>query len=1032
MFHSFVDTFKKASLFSVFFILLLHAGARAQTGAIKGKIVEDIGGNTEPVIGAIVNLEGTQKAAATDIDGLFLLDNIEPGTYSIKVTYIGLSPKVEKNIVVEAGKTTNLNNIRVQEDIKTTDEVVVMGTRQTGSEMSVINEVKKLDVVASAIGSEQIKRTLDRDAADVARRVSGVTVVDNRFVIIRGLNERYNAVMLNGAIAPSFEQDIKSFSLDNLPSQYIDRMVIYKSPSPDLPGDFSGGVVKIYTPGLPAKNFFNVGFSSSIRQGTTFHNFQNQARGKYANLGYDDGTYGLPQDVPPDFLSSNVTRYDNLKIGKLFRNDTWIPDQVKADPDIRFNIQGGYRIKLGGDKLLAFVAGANYSNTYQKIYDARRALFGPGTFFTTNGELVNFYASEMDVQDRNTRVGGIANMILQLNPNNSIEFKNTYTHIGNTQFRNFYFKSSSSPKEFYTRPELVSETNGINLYNTFAGLLSSQLSGKHSVNKTTELNWQTGFARADRDEPDIKSYDYDLNRGVYKWSRYTPTAPTPTQLGRQYFKTIEDIKTVSGDVTKKTIVDLNGQTELSIKGGWYLEERRREFQQRGYGYSPQLGLPDNSGFYNNINVDSIKPIELNNSDSWNNYNGLVIVPTNANGSYNAIAQTNALFLMPKIDWRDKIKLTTGVRLENYSHNISGFKLIKQSWLPSVNASYNVTKKIIIRGSYGKTINRPELREASGIRVFDYYLLRYVNGNPKIKITEVDNFDLKLEYYFSPDEFITFGGFYKHFKNPIERLTLNSQGGQNNADEFMYITYLNAKEAVSRGVEIEARKSLRNILIGSKRDWLKNFTLFCNASIIQSQVKYDRQEVIDSKIAGLEKPQPNEKNEQLDLLVGNGKRSMFGQSPYVLNAGIVFNSDSSKSTINVTYNVVGSRLMLFIPGSGAIYEVPRHVLDLTYIQKVGKYIELKLGIQDLINQKIQFVQDINNDGKVKRITGSGYITDPTNPKSVNGASQTSYSVQDRPAGTSNTAAETSNYNMKDTEFMGFKRGRYYTIGITFKF
>ncbi|MBC7390994.1 MAG: TonB-dependent receptor [Opitutaceae bacterium] len=1017
-----IHTLIKQGVTNLIFILLLSCAAFAQTGTLQGKIVEKFAGSTDPIIGAIIRIEGTSKSAVTDTAGAFIIENIDPGTYSIQISYIGSAPKTEPNILIEGGKTTRLAPINLLEDTKVTDEVIITGTRQTGTEMSVINEVKKLDVVASAIGSEQIKRTLDRDAADVARRVSGVTVVDNRFIIVRGLSERYNTVMLNGAIAPSFEQDVRSFSLDNLPSQYIDRMVIYKSPSADLPGDFSGGVVKIYTPGMPDKNFFNVGFSSSVRQGTTFHDFQNTSKGKYANYGYDDGTYGLPQDLPPDFRvaqgSRDYLKYDRIKIGQLFRNDTWVANKVNADPDFRFNIQGGQRIKLGSDKMLAFIIGSNYSKTFQIIQQGQRALLTP-----EGDELSPRYASEMMIHDRTVKLGAIANIIFQLNNNNSIELKNTYSHVGNNRFRNFYYTSANNIDR--KTPTNAENNNKINLYNTFSGMLSSQLSGRHSLHKSTEFNWQLGYAKAERDEPDIKAYDYIIQKGKYSWAG-TNTGGDPTQLGRQFFKTIEEVKTVSGDITKKTIIDIYGETELSLKSGWYLVENKRQFQSRGYGYVPKLEYPDGTGYYNDIDINSITPENINEPKSWDNSQGLVIVPGNGDGSYNALIQTNAIFLMPKIEWREKLKVTAGMRLENFSQNINSLKLIKNNWLPSINASYSFTKKFLIRGSFGKTVNRPEVREAAYVDIFDYYLQKRVIGNPKVKTAEVNNFDLKFEYYFSPDEYLSLGGFYKEIQNPIERFIIDVNGTGANANDEA-ITYINGKFASSRGIEFETRKSLRNLLVTSKRDLLKNFAFYCNASINESKIVYEKQHLFDQGVNGLK-----EENNQVKGILNSKSRRMFGQSPYIINAGFTFNSDKTKSTINLVYNVVGNRLTFIIPGVGSIYEVPRHVLDLTYIQQLNKYVELKFGIQDLLNQKIQFVQDNNGDGNVKRLKDTGYSTDPNDPKNIYGGAEVHFTTADRPADKTEAQVPNNNYNLGDTQFIGFKRGSYYSLGLTVKF
>lgn len=1003
-----------------------------QTGSISGKVTETFAGSTEAVIGAIVNIEGSSKAAATDTAGFFKIDNLAKGIYNLKITYVGYSPKTVKGVEVRESQNTHLPRIGIEEDVKTTQEVEVIGTRQTGSDVSVLKEIKTLDVVASGISSEQIKRTLDRDAADVAKRVSGVTVVDNRFVIVRGLSERYNAVMLNDALAPSYEQDVKSFSLDNVNSSYIDRIIIYKSPSPDLPGDFAGGVVKIYTHGMPVKNNFSVGLSSSYRQGTTFQDFKSLPQGKYGWLGYDDGSYAFPKGVPPDYnTSTGGAKYDAIKVGNLFPSNTWYPTQKTATPDMRFNVNGGYRLPIGGGKLLGISFGINYSTIYSKWYDAKQALFN-----LTNDDLEMgiLLRNNLDTYTRSTRVGGLLNMTLQLNSNHSISFRNLYSHTGNARYRNAYFQKYASYDAYKTNPSAYTIENDVNLSNSFGGILGSQLTGKHNLSTTSEMNWLIGYARAERNEPDVKNYTYQLLEPSKEYRYIFGSFPSPLNVGRLYFKTLEEVKTVSADLSKKTISDLLGQTEITFKGGLYIENKQRMFNQKSYGYGPNIQEPQPSpDFYNDADFSHTPPSELNNAASWNNYNGLVIVPFLTDGSYNAIQDLYGLFGMAKINWREKLNLTGGVRMEGYNRVILGSKMFVQNWLPSLNASYNISKKWLLRGSYGKTVNRPDIREAARISSFDFYLQCYIRGNEKLRPSTIDNFDLRLEFYPQPDEGISFGVFYKQFKDPIERILYDATSQINNFSNYEY-NFLNAKTAYSRGIELEIRKSLRDIISIGGKDILKDVSITANGSLLESKIIYDKESLQNSGLVKFD-PEATAENGQpytLDLvnqfLEINKDRSMFGQSPYVVNAGITYNSDKLNSMVNVSYNIMGTRLYSVIPNLGSVYEVPKHSLDITFIHNFGKYIELKMGIQDIINQKVQFVQDVNSDGKVKRIKETGYPTDFNDPKSI--YYDDAQFFKNNPNPDPNATSVTNQQG--DIEFLGFRRGSYYSIGLTFKF
>ncbi|MBC7389065.1 MAG: TonB-dependent receptor [Opitutaceae bacterium] len=1019
----------------VFFLLVFSSDLFSQTGSLRGNVSETFAGKNEPIIGAIISLEGTDKAAVSDTAGHFFIQNIPPGKYDVKISYIGYNPKTIKGVEVKDGQTANLPKIQINEDVLTTEEVEIIGTRDKGSDVSMIQEIKTLDVVASGISSEQIRRTMDRDAADVAARVSGVSVVDNRFVIVRGLSERYNAVMINDVLAPSFEQDVKSFSLDNIRSNFIDRMIVYKSPSPDLPGDFAGGVVKIFTLGMPVKNEFSAGFSSSYRQGTTFNDFKKLPQGKNGWLGYDDGTYSYPKALPPDYNTGGGSiKYDAFKIGSNFRNDTWTPTDTKADPDIRFNINNGYRLKLGGNKVLGIVTGINYSKVMEKWNDARQALFDAVDSKGGSAPLLTF--DNLDVSARTVRFSALQNFVLQLRNSNSIEWKNMYTHTGLNRYRNAYRYGVVPPASLDDKPtKIVNYNSDVSVANSFGGIYTSQLVGKFLVRKNTDVNWIVGYAKAERDEPDLKNFQYnqDLTDGRYSY-RVTSGSPTPVNFGRMFFKTEEFVRTVSTDISHRTVVDFLGQIEMTLKGGWYLENKTRSFGLRTFGYTPQLVGP--SGKYNDADISDLSPDNFSKESTWNNYDGLAISPASQNGAYTAKTDLYAFYGMTKLNWNEKLTVTGGMRLENYTRLIVGSQLFVQNWLPSINASYNFSKKMLVRGSFGKTVNRPELREAARFTTYDYYVRTNINGNPKLKPSLINNFDLRLEFYPSPEQAFTIGVFYKEFQKPIDRILIQPTNNEKLISNYD-ISFLNGSRGYSKGIEAEARTSFKNILLIKDKDYLKNFSLIFNGSLLQSRIIYDQESLAESGVLGLEDSGEMDhiiKNRERFLSM-NSKRTLLGQSPYMINAGLTYKNDKFKNMVNISYNVFGTRLFAVIPGLGAIYEVPRHVIDLAITQNIGKNIEIKFGIQDILNQKIQFMQDLNDDGKVKRVKGTGYETDLNNSKTIyqnsSGGSSNIYTTS-APSSATPLQLKTNTYDVKDTEFLGYKRGSYFTLGVTLRF
>ncbi|HMS53023.1 MAG TPA: carboxypeptidase-like regulatory domain-containing protein, partial [Chitinophagales bacterium] len=235
-------------IFSIFFISLI---TKAQTGSISGAVLD--AKTNEGLIGAVVRIDGSQQGSQVDIDGNFLISQVAEGAYQLSISYISYATQKIK-VIVENGKTTQVQPILLLEESKMMEEIVVKATKRTHTENAILIESKKADQIIVGISAQQIAKTQDRDAAQVVRRVPGVNIVDNRFVMVRGLNERYNTVLLNDALTPSTEIDVRSFSFDLIPSNTIDRMLIFKTASAENSGEMAGGIIKIYTKSRPDAN----------------------------------------------------------------------------------------------------------------------------------------------------------------------------------------------------------------------------------------------------------------------------------------------------------------------------------------------------------------------------------------------------------------------------------------------------------------------------------------------------------------------------------------------------------------------------------------------------------------------------------------------------------------------------------------------------------------------------------------------------------------------------------------------------------
>ena len=252
---------------------LWSTAALAQSGTVRGTVKD--GKTKESLIGCTVRIDGTQLGSTTDIEGNFSLANVPAGIHKVVISYVSYKTKEIPDVRVESGNTTAIET-ELDEEGTALQEVVVRASKATNTEIAVITEIKQLKPIAVGISAQQIQKSQDRDAAAAIRRVPGVSIVDNRFVLIRGLAARYNSVLINDVITPSTEVDTRSFSFDLVPSNIIDRMIVYKSGSAELPGDFAGGIVKIYTKRRPDQNFMDAGLTLGYRGNTTFQTVQSQ------------------------------------------------------------------------------------------------------------------------------------------------------------------------------------------------------------------------------------------------------------------------------------------------------------------------------------------------------------------------------------------------------------------------------------------------------------------------------------------------------------------------------------------------------------------------------------------------------------------------------------------------------------------------------------------------------------------------------------------------------------------------------------
>lgn len=899
---------------------LLSGSVKAQTGkgTVAGTVADAETGET--LIGCTVVLQGTSLGANTDFDGKYEITGITPGEYNLVISYVSYETQIVR-VTVPADSALTLD-VKLSTGSQSLEVVTVTATRKTDTEVSVISLIKASNLVVSGISSQQITRSQDRDASEVVRRIPGVTIRDGRFIVVRGLIERYNTVWLNNANTPSSEADIRAFSFDAIPSNAIDRILIYKTPAPELPADFAGAAIQIFTKSNADENSLSFSYTGGFNSQATFEDkFETYAGSDTDWLGFDNGKRELPSIYPSSKsavgeLADNPTDADKQQINALGRafNKEWTTTTKSPFLNQSFNATLARRFVVG-NLSIGNLTSLTYSNNYT-YFEAFKAAYDGYDVVTDRPFFRHQFTDSRSTN--NVRLGGLMNWLFIFGNNQRIEFRNILNQSGEeyVNSRDGYDNGFSS---FFRQQEIFYQSRL-----TYSG----QLGGTHKFKSDLiQFNWTLGYAYANRDQPDTrritstKSFDAEPDQPfIYQFTR----DPDPRLFGRLYLENDENILTANANYTQTLNLGENFLPQL--KFGAYAEQKKRNFDARNIAFV-RSGFPPSSLFNQSIDL-------IFNDKNINYDEGIrVAEKTSDSDSYEAENELLAGYVAFNIPFARKWNVYAGARVEYNKQQLSiatqpdpVFENPKTDFYPSVNATYNFTERSLLRVAYGKSVNRPEFREIAPFVYYDFEQVANVYGNTSLKNAYIDNFDFRYEFYPTPGETFTIGGFYKRFNNTIE-----AQLRQFGSD--LSYEYTNTDEAQSIGAEIDIRKNFASF--ADKSGFLRNFkdfTLVLNASVIESEVNTNS---------------PTERD---------SVRVMQGQSPFIVNTGIYYQNEKSNLTISALYNIIGRRIVFIGDQENPnIWELPRNSLDLTLIKGIGKYIQIKAGVRDLINNKVNWVQ-----------------------------------------------------------------------------
>lgn len=894
------------SLFALLFLLPLSL--LAQKGTISGKLIDKSTG--EDLIGASIKAESPKgtTGAITDIEGKFLI-SAEPATYTLTFSYS--SYKTEQlEVAVKSGEVSYVN-LSMEESANALTEVVITYTIEKASSLAQLTERKNAAQVSDGISADVIRRTPDRTTSDVLKRVTGASIQEGKFAVIRGMNDRYNAGYLDGALLPSTESDRKAFAFDVVPANLIDNLMIIKAGSPDLVGDFGGGIIKINTKSVPEKFTQHLSIGGQTHSLTTFKGFTQFKRYSGESLNIVSQERDLPAFAdnalrPASTFPNAEEKREFANISRQFNND-WSNEVIDALPNTRLAYSMGFPVRLSDTKKLGVIMAFNYANT-------RRYSEGKINSYDGSGQVAAF---NDNIYLQNISSGGIFN-INYVASKTQISLRNLLNV--NTDNNTIVRDGSGNLQEAVMVRNMANVINYNRLYNSIASV--KQIVGPNLFTVNASVN----YSNVRRRIPDYRIVNYTITPDFENY-RLALGDFFNTSTGRFASDLNEGLFGGNFELGKQ----LDGRfVKTDLKAGAFYQKRDRSFESRSFVYGGNQSSELSYNPATDLGIENIDPGRLY----------LVEKTSNDIAYYNGASTINAFYAAVDQKFFEKLRAVYGVRYEDADIHVFNEKVgsevarIQEGiLLPSANLSYSLSEKMNLRAAYYASVNRPEFRELAPFAFYVFDKNAEIRGNTNLKIARLNNYDLRLELFPSGSQVISVGGFYKTIENPVEF-------GIDVAQPFTTFTYQNEKSARIYGVELELRKNFD--FLGEAK-FLGDLSVFSNLAFIKSELTF-----AEGSLAKQNRP-------------------LQGQSPYVLNAGLQYEDQERGWFGSVIVNRVGRRIAFVgvAPEYGDtrqdIYEAPRTVLDF----QVGKNIKrfnLKFTVGDLLKQNLTYYQDADNNGK----------------------------------------------------------------------
>lgn len=927
--------------------LLLAGGAFAQPsggGTIAGRVSNAFGrGGAIP--GAVVSVRGTTLGGLTDAQGNFQIQNIPAGDHAIFISKSGFERRTIVDIRVAEGQVTKAD-AAMSPVIQELEPFEVISDPPAENQITaLLADRQEASAVTDAIGSEFISRAGADNAAEAMTKVTGASLVGGKYVVVRGLGDRYSNTQLNGANVPSPDPDRKSVQMDIFPASAIDSIVTSKTFTPDQPGSFSGGSVNIKTKAFPDKWFatIGVGVSYNLQVTGTDDLLSTPGGGKWDWAGFDDGTRAIPDEwVGPNYvilpnpdtgerpLIDQATGRDAAALAALGQAffPKLTPDRGNAPLNHNFSASIGDSTNITDNVKFGYLAGISYDRGFSSYKDATRRQF------RNNAGVLQ---ADLDVQESESSDevswGSLVNMGVRFYEDHEITF-------------NFLYNRNSED----TAVKQLGSLDNVQgrLFENYAvafierEIQSFQLAGKHKLplKYESETEWTVSFATVIQNEPDRRFFALDRNPVTGDASIRVSSYTAPTRFFRELNENNLNLK------LDQTLPFELRERDSQLKFGVNYSQSKRDYKERRFTYASNNNfshLDDADDFIVDSAFEPIPP-----PNRFGGYRYDVYVFEEPFNNYTGELLVEAGYGMFELGLTDKLKLIGGARAELSTLSVdaqgaaatvpgalSSSSTENLDILPAASFVYEMRDNMNLRIAYGQTLARPTFREISPVPTFDFIGGDILEGNPALEQTSIQNYDIRLEWFPRPGEVLAGGFFYKTLEKPIEKEEVTANHN---------VQYKNRDEAKVFGFEAEFRKDLDFM-----DPQLKDFNFGANFSYIRSEVTTTAGE-FDKNSRGIE------------------TRQLQGQSPYIINLDLTYHHQDLGSTASVFFNIYGERLEKTSRIAPSVFESSFASLDFRLSQKLTENWTVKLSARNLLDPTVERIQD-QPDGSGEAVVSS---------------------------------------------------------------